>query len=108
MTNSLTGIKAVNIIAHVQRNLNRAQATGLNCLIFLALREQTTIAYQRKEWAFEDIPEQIINWCDELSESDILVLASEIAIGLSDEITATQIAVEKAKSQTPQSIEPQK
>lgn len=93
-----TNIKLANIIAYIQRNLNRGQLTGLNSLIFLALREQTTVAYQRKEWAFEDIPEQIIGWCDGLAESDILELASEVAIGLLDEITAAQIATENGKS----------
>lgn len=105
---NLTDIKPVDIITHIERNFNRAQATGLNALIFLALREETSIAYQHKEYCFEDIPEQIIAWCDGLEENDLLELATEITSGLLDEIIAGQIASESGKSQIPQAIEPQK
>ncbi|MFN6565440.1 MAG: hypothetical protein RMY28_037345 [Nostoc sp. ChiSLP01] len=74
------------IITYIEQNFNRTQATGLNCLIFLSLREQTTIAYQRIEWGFTDIPSSVIHKCDSLDESDLLELATEIARNLLDEL----------------------
>ncbi|MBN3907674.1 MAG: hypothetical protein HWQ35_14270 [Nostoc sp. NMS1] len=108
MTNSLTDINPVDIITHVEQNFNRSQATGLNSLIFLALREQTTVGHQRKEWGFEDIPEQIVAWCDELEDEDLLEVATAIATGLLDEITTISMFTENAQNYTAQSIDDQK
>jgi hypothetical protein len=86
MTNNLTDIKPTDIITHIEQNFNRPQAIGLNCLIFLALREGTNVGHQRKEWGFGDIPEQMITWCDQLDNDDLLELGTAIANGLYDEI----------------------
>ena len=40
--------------------LNHTQLTGLGCLVFLAIREKTTLEHQWKEWGFTDIPQQTI------------------------------------------------
>lgn len=74
------------IITHIEQNFNHAQATGLNCLIFLALREQTSVAYHWNEWGFADIPQQVIAWCDELQEDDLLDLTTQITVGLLEEL----------------------
>ncbi|MEH2392588.1 MAG: hypothetical protein V7K21_13360 [Nostoc sp.] len=119
MPNSLTDVNPNDIITHVEQNFSRAQATGLNCLIFLALREQTSIAYQRKELGFEDIPEQVIAWCDGLEEDDLLDLAARITAGLLDnlgevgtqylydlfdEVTAAALHTKSAQIQTTQGL----
>ncbi|MEH2307014.1 hypothetical protein [Nostoc sp.] len=103
----LTDIKPVDIITHIEQNFNRSQATGLNCLIFLALREQTSVAYQHKEYCFEDIPEQIIAWCDCMDEHDLVGLATEIANGLWDENIAAAVEPGNAETQSAQPIEDQ-
>ncbi|MEH2381125.1 MAG: hypothetical protein V7K27_19935 [Nostoc sp.] len=102
---NITDIKPPDIITHIEQNFSRTQATGLNCLIFLSLREQTTVAYQRKEWGFEDIPEQIITWCDSLKECELIQLAEEIASGLLDEIIGAAVEPTNAQIVTMQAIE---
>jgi hypothetical protein len=102
---NLTEIKPIDIIIHIEQNFNRTQATGLNCLIFLALREQTTIAYQRKEWGFEDIPEYILGWCDSLEENDLIQLAVDITAGLLDEIIGAAVESKNPESIAVQAIE---
>lgn len=81
---SLTDIiNRQNLVAHIEMNFTRAQATGLASLIFLSLREQTTLAYQWDEWGFTDIPQEFITWCDEqLEEDDLISLAADIAASL--------------------------
>ncbi|MEH2031239.1 MAG: hypothetical protein V7K67_16515 [Nostoc sp.] len=105
MTNRLTDVNPIDIITHIEQNFNRTQATGLNCLIFLSLREQTTVAYQRKEWGFEDIPEQIVSWCDSLEECGLIQLAEEITAGLLDEIIAAAVEPTNAQIIAMQEIE---
>ncbi|MEH1802161.1 hypothetical protein [Nostoc sp.] len=91
---NVTDIKPSDIITHLNnQNKNYCQATGLNALIFLALREQTTVAHQHKELGFDDIPEQIIAWCDCLDEYDLTELAAEIANGLWDENIAAALVI---------------
>lgn len=102
---NVTEINRLDIIAHIEQNFNRTQATGLNCLIFLALREQTTIAYQRKEWAFEDIPEQIIQACDSLEQTELIELSADIAAGLLDEIIMAAVEPTNAQIIAMQAIE---
>lgn len=87
---NVTDIKPVDIITHVEQNFNRSQATGLNALIVLALREQTSVAYQHKEYCFEDIPEQIIAVCDSLDEYHLLFLVVEITSWLLGEVKSAQ------------------
>ncbi|PHM11649.1 hypothetical protein [Nostoc sp. 'Peltigera malacea cyanobiont' DB3992] len=87
---NLTDIKPVDIITHVEQNFNRSQATGLNALIVLALREQTSVAYQHKEYCFEDIPEQIVAVCDSLDEYHLLFLVVEITSWLLGEVKSAQ------------------
>ncbi|MBG1267757.1 hypothetical protein [Nostoc sp. WHI] len=90
MTNILTETNRLNIVAHVQKTFNRSQATGLNCLIFLALREQTTVKYQHEEWGFDDISEQIVTSCDQFDDDELIALAADIATGLLEELVADQ------------------
>ncbi len=81
-TTTLTDISRQDIVAYIEESFNPAQAAGLNCLIFLSLREQSTVAYQWDEWGFTDIPQQVITWCDELKEHELRLLTVDIAIGL--------------------------
>ncbi len=78
---NVTDIKPSDIIAKIG-DFNRAQATGLNCLIFLAVREQTTVTYQFEENDFDDIPEEIVNLCDRLDDDALLDLAGHITFSL--------------------------
>ena len=119
---NVTEINRLDIINHIEQNFNRTQTTGLNCLIFLALRENSTIAYQKKERGFEDIPQQIVSWCDQLDIDDLLELTKRITdillddlqengtqalYDLLDEVTAAALETKSAKTVTPQTIEPQ-
>jgi hypothetical protein len=103
---NLTEINHLDIIAQIEQNFNLTQATGLNCLIFLAMREQTTVAYQRKERGFEDIPEYIASWCDGLEEDNLLELATQITADLLDEIIAAAVEPTNAQIIAMQAIEP--
>lgn len=78
MSNSLTDVNPNDIITHVEQNFSRAQATGLNCLIFLSIREQTSVSYQHEELGFDDIPQQIVTWCDRLDVDALLELTARI------------------------------
>ena len=93
MSNTLTDISSNDIITHIEQNFSHAQATGLNCLIFLSMREQTTVAFQHEELGFKDIPQQIVTWCDGLDVDDLLELATRITAGLLDDLleTGTQV-----------------
>jgi hypothetical protein len=108
MDNSLTDIKPTDIITHIEQNFNRTQAIGLNCLIFLALREGTNVGHQRKEWGFGDIPEQMITWCDQLDNDDLLELGTAIANALFDEIITMSMFTENAQNYAVQAIDHQK
>ncbi|MEH2246388.1 hypothetical protein [Nostoc sp.] len=122
MSNSLTDMKRVNIITYIEQNFSRTQATDLNCLIFLSMREQTTVAFQHEELGFDDIPLRIVNWCDEQDEDVLLELATRITASLLDdlleietqvlyysldEIAAAALSTKNAQSATAQVIEPQ-
>ncbi|MEH1874116.1 hypothetical protein [Nostoc sp.] len=76
---NITEIKPVDIITRIG-NLTRTQAMGLNCLVFLAVREQTTVTCQHEEVGFDDIPEWIIGLCDWLDDDGLLDLAEQITI----------------------------
>ncbi len=105
---NLTDINPVDIITHIEQNFNRAQATGLNSLIFLAMREQTTVVHQRKEWGFEDIPRHIACWCDELTDEDLLGVATAIVTVLLEQMSIMPIFTEKAQNIAVQAIDDQK
>ncbi|MEH2224405.1 hypothetical protein [Nostoc sp.] len=76
-------MNVTEIIAHIEQNFNRAQAIGLNTLIFQALREQSSVSRQRKELGFDDIPEEITVLCDELEINyELLDLTRRIITGL--------------------------
>ncbi|MBD2415868.1 hypothetical protein FACHB389_29340 [Nostoc calcicola FACHB-389] len=97
---NLTEIEPVDIIMHIEQNFNRAQTTGLNCLIFLSLREETSVAYQLHEWGFHDIPEYIVAGCDSLGENDLIELATEIATSLLDELVTNLQEPENGENTT--------
>ncbi|MEH1824471.1 MAG: hypothetical protein V7L22_03730 [Nostoc sp.] len=105
---NLTEIKPADIITHIEQNFNRSQATGLNCLIFLALREGSDVAHHWNEWGFADIPQQVIAWCDELQEDELLEVATAIINGLLDEIITAARDTGNAQRLTPQAIDHQK
>jgi hypothetical protein len=107
LTNSLTDTNPIDIITYLGQNFNYRQATGLNALVFLALREQTTVGHQHKELGFEDIPEQVIAWCDCLNEDDLTQLATEIANGLWDENIAAAIGIKTSETLPVQAIDDQ-
>ncbi|QLE41694.1 hypothetical protein FD723_15565 [Nostoc sp. C052] len=100
-------MNVAEIITHIEQNLNRTQATGLNCLIFLALREGSDVAHHWNEWGFADIPQQVIVWCDELLEDELLNVATAIINGLLDDIFTAALGTENAQKLTPQAIKPQ-
>ncbi|MGF1987882.1 MAG: hypothetical protein RMY62_008465 [Nostoc sp. ZfuVER08] len=89
------------IISDIANSLTRTQAAGLNALIFLSLREETSIAYQHKEWGFLDIPGFIVAWCDYLDEDDLLELVTEIiSTTLSDELVTNLRGTENGEIAT--------
>lgn len=96
------------IITHIEQNFNRAQATGLNCLIFLALRENCDVVNHWNEWGFADIPQEVVSWCDELQEDELLGVATAITAGLLDENTTISMFTENAQNYAVQAVEPQK
>ncbi|MEH2287187.1 hypothetical protein [Nostoc sp.] len=95
MTNSLTEAKLIDIITRIG-NFDRAQAAGLNCLIFLAVREETTVTYQYEEIGFDDIPKEIVRLCDRLDDDDLLDLAGRITLALIMEKNAAALSEENA------------
>ncbi|MBW4572174.1 MAG: hypothetical protein KME31_30545 [Tolypothrix carrinoi HA7290-LM1] len=72
--------------------LNHVQLTGLGCLIFLAIREKTTIEYQWKEWGFNDIPHQTILDC-EMDDAGLLELATTVATYILEDLTINEKAI---------------
>ncbi|MDZ8096402.1 MAG: hypothetical protein RMZ42_31365 [Nostoc sp. DedQUE05] len=101
-------MNVTEIITYIEQNFNRTQATGLNSLIFLALREQTTVMHQKKEWGFDDIPVPIARWCDELQDQYLLAIATAINTHLLDELTNKSMFANSAQNHVVQAIEPQK
>ncbi len=72
--------------------LNHKQLTGLCCLVFLAIREKTTIEHQWEEWGFDDIPHQIILDC-EMDDAGLLELATTAATYLLEDLTILEKAI---------------
>lgn len=103
---NVTDIKLSDIIAKIG-DFNRAQSTGLNCLIFLAVREETTVTYQKEEMGFEDIPPQIARLCDRLDDA-LLDLAGRITLALIMEKNAAALDEENAQLIAVQAIDDQK
>lgn len=73
-------------------HLNHVQLTGLGCLVFLAIREKTTLHYQWKEWGFTDIPNETILEL-EMSDAGLLELATAIATYLLEDLTINGKAI---------------
>lgn len=67
-----------DILEYAQK-LEHSQVLGFQTLIYLAAREQTSIAYQHKEMGFSDIPLNLILSTDALSEEEQLYLAAQLA-----------------------------
>lgn len=65
--------------------IDRPKVYGLQALIYMSLREQTSIAYQHEELNFSDIPPEVISRVDELSEEEQLYLAAQIADDIFEE-----------------------
>lgn len=101
-------MNVTEIITYIEQNFNRTQATGLNSLIFLALREQTTVLHQKKEWGFDDIPVSIARWCDKLPDQYLLAIATAINTHLLDELTNDSTFANSAQNHAVKAIEPQK
>lgn len=103
---NVTEINLENIITRIG-NFDLAQAAGLNCLIFLALREQTTVTYQFEENDFDDIPEEIVRLCDEFDDKYRLDLAGRITLALIMEKNAAALDEENAQYLATQAIDAQ-
>ncbi|MBG1267756.1 hypothetical protein [Nostoc sp. WHI] len=71
-----------HLLAYIYENFSRSEATGLNCLIFLALHRETTVLYQRQTMGFSEVPSQVIQWCDQLEGDDLLEVAKQITLNL--------------------------
>ena len=93
---NVTDIKPGDIIAQIG-DFNRAQAASLNCLIFMAVREETTVTCQYEEIGFEDIPERIVTLCDLLDDDELLGLAGQITLSLIAETVAAALDEENAQ-----------
>jgi len=100
-------MSVTGIITYIEQHFNRQQATGLNSLIFLALREQTTVMHQRKKLGFDDIPVPIASWCDELPDQYLLQVATAIITVLLDEITNRSIFAKNAQNHAVRAVEGQ-
>jgi hypothetical protein len=85
-------IQALDILLYTQHHFDRAKILGFQTLIYLSLREQTSIAHQHKEMGFADIPLDIVLSTDCLDEDEQLYLAAQIA----DEIFESAVRVEAA------------
>ena len=104
---NVTDVKPSDIIAQIG-DFNRAQATGLICLISLAVRENTSVAHQYEEIGFEDIPERIVTLCYQLNDDALLDLIGRIALALIMEKNAAALDEENAGHLAGQPIEAQK
>ncbi|XHR81384.1 MAG: hypothetical protein ACFKPT_24685 [Gloeotrichia echinulata GP01] len=62
--------------------LERPSACGLAALIFIAKREQTSVAYQHKKWNFSEIPHHIIDYINGLEDEEHLAIAQQLVNGL--------------------------
>ncbi|OYD90586.1 hypothetical protein CDG76_30650 [Nostoc sp. 'Peltigera membranacea cyanobiont' 210A] len=94
------------IITHIG-DLNRTQATGLICLISLAVRENTTVAHQYEEIGFEDIPERIVTLCYQLNDDELLDLIGRITLALIMEKNTAALDEENAQLLVQQAIDDQ-
>ncbi|MEH2193421.1 MAG: hypothetical protein V7K98_12390 [Nostoc sp.] len=103
---NLTKMKRLEIIKY-SKNFDRAQSLGLNSLIFLALREQTSVAHQYEECGFQDIPEELIAGCDALENDELLDLAGEITFHLLGEKITAAVEDENAQYLAAQAIHDQ-
>lgn len=70
--------------------LDRPSACGLAALILIAQREQTSVAYQHKEWNFSDIPREIVDYVDQFDDTFQLAIAQRITVRLNKDLTNVQ------------------
>ncbi|MEH1805375.1 hypothetical protein [Nostoc sp.] len=104
---NVTDIKPSDIIAKIG-DFDRAQSTGLNILIFLAVREQTDVSSQLEEVGFADIPQEIVWLCDQLDDDALLDLAGQITFCLVTEKATAAVDEENALLLAAQAIDDQK
>lgn len=99
--------KSTDLITYIYKNFSRSEAIGLNCLIFLALHRNTTVAYQHQTMRFEEISDQIIEWCDELEgDDDLLEVAKQITLNLLEvEVNAAAPEDKTAQSQSGEGLD---
>lgn len=70
--------------------LTTAQLAGLGALVYLAIREETTVLYHFEEWGFDDIPKELIAYCD-FSDVSLERIAFRIAVRLYYQAKTTTI-----------------
>jgi hypothetical protein len=79
-------------IEEILFRLTHVQLTGLGCLAFLAIRENTTIEHQWKEWGFSDIPhETIVEF--QLDDAGLLELATVCATYILEDLAINEKAI---------------
>jgi hypothetical protein len=66
-------------IAQTLEYLNPSQTAGIGCLAFLAIREKSSLQYQREEMDFDDIPLNHLFHEDIDDDSSLLEIALLIA-----------------------------
>lgn len=86
----------MNNLSESLEQLTTAQLAGLGALVYLAIREETTVLYQFEEWGFDDVPQEIVAYCD-FSEVPLEHIAFEIAVYVLQDLTISQ----EAKKQFP-------
>jgi hypothetical protein len=74
--------KLWDIAGRVDAWLTKSAAMGLVALLNIAVREQTNLSYQIKEWGFDDIPGHVIDLIDDFSNEEYLEVAYHISTGL--------------------------
>jgi hypothetical protein len=73
-------------------HLNHVQLTGLGCLAFLAIRENSTLERKWREQGFFDIPyETILSF--ELEDADLMELVTVIATRIFEDLTTNEKAI---------------
>ncbi|GAX43427.1 hypothetical protein NIES4075_44400 [Tolypothrix sp. NIES-4075] len=67
--------------------LNPSQIAGIGCLAFAAIREKSSLQYQREEMGFDDIPLNHLFYEDIDDDSCLLEIAALIAEYLVEKYT---------------------
>jgi hypothetical protein len=74
--------EVLNIVSQIDAWLSESAALGLVALLNIAVREQTNVSYQVKEFGFDDIPRHVIELIDNLSADEYLSISYHISTGL--------------------------